>query len=46
MEVKEKSEFIQKIEAFAKEMQEEVSKNGSKRGIVILAGENMDGVTG
>lgn len=46
MEAKVKSEFFQKIEAFAKEMQEEVSKNGGKRGIVILAGENMDGMTG
>lgn len=43
MEEKKKSEFMLAAEAFAKQMGEMTSKDGVKRGIVILASENIDG---
>ena len=43
MEEKKKSEFMLAAEAFAKQMEEMTSKDGVKRGIVILASENIDG---
>ena len=43
MEEKKKSEFMLAAEAFAKQMGEMTSKDGVKRGIVILASEDIDG---
>lgn len=39
----EKSEFLSKVEAFAKEMSEKVNADGVKRSVVILATETIDG---
>lgn len=39
----EKSEFLSKAEAFAKEMTEKVNADGVKRSFVILATETKDG---
>lgn len=39
----EKSEFLSKAEAFAKEMSEKVNADGVKRSVIILATETIDG---
>lgn len=45
MEEKEKSEFMLATEAFAKEIANLTNKDGVKRGIVILASEDLGGET-
>lgn len=43
MEEKKKSEFMLATEAFVQEMAKMTNQDGVKRGIVILASENIDG---
>ena len=42
MKEKEKSEFLSKVEEFAKETQEMVSSKDAKRSIIILATESVE----